>query len=380
MALETDGLGGFASWLRRRDTHSVGITACYCSPRRRRRPDASSWSMVSMRGSRPAAGRFRSLALSGMRRASWVAMVRRISKVLRRPHGRRGCSTSLMGTRSSRRFSSFHDAPLRPASRGNCPGRRRSEAHRTAVSLGPRLPRAPSEQPFPHSVLRRAVRAGCVTWQPYGDVPSVTALSNGHYVHEPHWCTIFYTICRAGAGPGLRRPALALVLFMVQFGQRQRPALIFTTSEYANGLTFAIRGGSSHWRVHAWAANMIARRNSPNRLHASADAYIVQRSSKTGAPGKTVIAGHPWFTDWGRDDHQGRAAGCAMPRGGSDGSDAHILIPWASTVSEGMLPNRFPITVSSLNRLGGCALWFVNAVREYLDARIRVKTARYRGQ
>src|SRR6187549_421352 len=34
----------------------------------------------------------------------------------------------------------------------------------------------------------------------------------------------------------------------------------------------------------------------PSSLHRAADDYIVTRGA-----GKTIIAGYPWFSDWGRD-------------------------------------------------------------------------------
>ena len=105
-----------------------------------------------------------------------------------------------------------------------------------------------------------------------------------------------------------------------------------------------------------------------SRLHASADAYIVQRSSKTGAPGKTIIAGYPWFTDWGRDTFIALRGLCIATGRLDEARD--ILIAWASTVSEGMLPNRFPDhgEQPEFNSVDA-SLWYVNAVHEYLEAR-----------
>src|SRR5262249_18658908 len=71
------------------------------------------------------------------------------------------------------------------------------------------------------------------------------------------------------------------------------------------------------------------------RLDRSADGYLVQRGS-----GRTVVAGYPWFTDWGRDTFIALRGLCVTTGRLVDARD--ILVEWASAVSEGMLPNRFP--------------------------------------
>src|SRR5262249_16708224 len=73
----------------------------------------------------------------------------------------------------------------------------------------------------------------------------------------------------------------------------------------------------------------------PTRLHVSADAYVVKRG-----PGKTILAGYPWFTDWGRDTFIALRGLCLATGRLDDARD--ILLDWAGTVSEGMLPNLFP--------------------------------------
>ena len=56
--------------------------------------------------------------------------------------------------------------------------------------------------------------------------------------------------------------------------------------------------------------------------------------------GKTIIAGYPWFTDWGRDTFIALRGFMTLPGGQDLARD--ILLAWAPTVSQGMVPNRFP--------------------------------------
>ena len=82
---------------------------------------------------------------------------------------------------------------------------------------------------------------------------------------------------------------------------------------------------------------------------------------------KTIIAGYPWFTDWGRDTFIALRGLCLATGRLDDARD--ILLAWSATVSEGMLPNRFPDRggTPEFNAVDA-SLWFVIAVHEYLQA------------
>ena len=56
--------------------------------------------------------------------------------------------------------------------------------------------------------------------------------------------------------------------------------------------------------------------------------------------GRTIVAGYPWFTDWGRDTFIALRGFMTLPGGLELARD--ILLAWAPAVSEGMVPNRFP--------------------------------------
>ena len=89
-------------------------------------------------------------------------------------------------------------------------------------------------------------------------------------------------------------------------------------------------------------------------------------SSQRGA-GRTIIAGYPWFTDWGRDTFIALRGLCLATGRLRDARD--ILVEWAGAVSEGMLPNRFPDAgdTPEFNAVDA-SLWYVVAVDELLGA------------
>jgi predicted glycogen debranching enzyme len=95
-------------------------------------------------------------------------------------------------------------------------------------------------------------------------------------------------------------------------------------------------------------------------LARAADAYLVQRGV-----GKTIVAGYPWFTDWGRDTFIALRGLCLTAGRWREAGD--ILLEWASTVSEGMLPNRFPdgSDPPEYNAVDA-SLWYIIASSELL--------------
>jgi predicted glycogen debranching enzyme len=100
------------------------------------------------------------------------------------------------------------------------------------------------------------------------------------------------------------------------------------------------------------------------QLAQAADQFIVARHRDGQSAGKTVIAGYPWFGDWGRD------AMIALPgltlAMGRYVIAAAILRTFAAHVSDGMLPNRFPDgdETPEYNTVDA-TLWFFHAVDQY---------------
>ncbi|MBI5958621.1 MAG: glycogen debranching enzyme family protein [Chloroflexi bacterium] len=75
------------------------------------------------------------------------------------------------------------------------------------------------------------------------------------------------------------------------------------------------------------------------QLALAADQFIVSRDIG-GQSGKTILAGYPWFSDWGRDTMIA-LPGLTVALGRVEDSAA-ILRTYARYADQGMLPNRFP--------------------------------------
>jgi predicted glycogen debranching enzyme len=78
-----------------------------------------------------------------------------------------------------------------------------------------------------------------------------------------------------------------------------------------------------------------------------------------------LIAGYPWFTDWGRDTFIALRGLCLATEQLEIARE--ILAEWAGSVSQGMLPNRFADhgEAPEFNSVDA-SLWFVIAAHEYL--------------
>lgn len=99
------------------------------------------------------------------------------------------------------------------------------------------------------------------------------------------------------------------------------------------------------------------------QLVLSADAYVVRRDSTDG---KSIIAGYPFFEDWGRDTMIS-LAGATMVTGRFEECKS-ILRTFAKYVKNGLLPNLFP-EGGEIPRYNSAdaPLLFVNAVYEYME-------------
>ena len=96
-------------------------------------------------------------------------------------------------------------------------------------------------------------------------------------------------------------------------------------------------------------------------LTAAADQFIVARGSA-----RSIIAGYPWFADWGRDTMIA-LPGLTLATGRYDVARS-ILLEFACYVDRGMLPNRFPDAGETPEyNTADATLWFFEAIRQYIE-------------
>lgn len=97
-----------------------------------------------------------------------------------------------------------------------------------------------------------------------------------------------------------------------------------------------------------------------DQLRSAAERFIVETPTRT-----TIIAGFPWFADWGRDTmialpgillHTGHAA-----------EARRLLLDYADAMRDGLIPNRFTEDGGADYHTVDASLWFVYAVHKTLS-------------
>jgi predicted glycogen debranching enzyme len=101
------------------------------------------------------------------------------------------------------------------------------------------------------------------------------------------------------------------------------------------------------------------------RLTRAAADFVVRRTNADKTPGQTVIAGYPWFADWGRDTMISLPGLFLTTRRFPEA--AKVLTVFAQYVSEGMIPNRFDDYSNEPHyNTVDASLWFIHAAYAYL--------------
>jgi predicted glycogen debranching enzyme len=202
-----------------------------------------------------------------------------------------------------------------------------------------------------------------VCWQPYPSLPPILAAHDGAYAHRPVWYRAFqldeerargFDHLEDAGSPGTLSWDLARADAICIFAAGGHPGSELLGTEPPAAVAARLR-----------RAELLRRRRLGSALDRAADTYLVGRGD-----GHTIIAGYPWFTDWGRDTFIALRGLCLAT--GRLRVARSILGQWAGTVSRGMLPNRFPDDGGEpeFNSVDA-SLWFVVVVGELLAAAAR---------
>ncbi|HZR80256.1 MAG TPA: amylo-alpha-1,6-glucosidase [Candidatus Binatia bacterium] len=207
------------------------------------------------------------------------------------------------------------------------------------------------------------VAPGRVAWRPYDGVPAVAALHGGSFEPAPDWYRSFlYARERERAlddHEDLASPGV--FLFDLSAGEA---FLVLTVADVAAGdapwLDSLARAPLAEAVARVRAAERARRAGDGGCLERAASAYLVR-----GARGRTIVAGYPWFTDWGRDTFIALRGLCLATGRVAEAID--IVLAWAGAVSQGMLPNRFPDRGEDPEyNAVDASLWYVVAVHEVI--------------
>ncbi len=211
--------------------------------------------------------------------------------------------------------------------------------------------------------------SGPVSWHPYDGVPAPVAFCSGLYHHAPEWYRHVQFPVEQERGLGGEEDWWSPGEFAMDLAAGQSVFLVFTTE--------AMGAESTSAPIDAAAVDTLAEDERRRRqkladgapgndrlvrsLWQTAEAYLSDRGTQ-----KTVIAGYPWFADWGRDTFIS-LSGLCLATGRHDVA-RQVITAFSAHVSQGMIPNRFPDAgeTPEYNTIDA-SLWFVHAVGRYFD-------------
>ena len=200
-----------------------------------------------------------------------------------------------------------------------------------------------------------------------GAHPYRVLTDRGDFCCEPDWYWNFHHRCEAERGLDTQEDLFRPGTFRLRLEPGEQATFVATAESDFEAPSIALERGQRRRRTLLRALPTTAPQW-VQRLTFAADQFIVRRATADGEPrGTSVIAGYPWFADWGRDTMIA-LPGLALATG-RNADAAAILRTFASHVSEGMLPNRFPDggEAAEYNTVDA-TLWLFHAVSAYLNA------------
>ena len=209
--------------------------------------------------------------------------------------------------------------------------------------------------------LNRAfeVEAGRVTVMPYPDCPKLyLAHGTGEVRTVGEWYRTFEYAREQERGLDFQEDLFNPLVIVFDMVRSQRACVIASTEARVAEQAESLRAAEID-RRNGVAASAPSEDDFVRALVRAADQFIVRRGEE-----RTVIAGYHWFGDWGRDTMIA-LPGLALATGRPEDA-RHILLAFAGSVDQGMLPNRFPDTggAPEYNTVDA-TLWFFEAIRAW---------------
>ena len=201
-----------------------------------------------------------------------------------------------------------------------------------------------------------------VSLQPYSGLPRLYfAHDAAHLQEQGYWYRNFFYRVEQERGLDYQEDLFNPFVLTWKLSDNQNATVIASTEQKDIRQASTARKAELQRRQELVASSPI---DDPlvRALTAAADQFLVRRGEEW-----TVIAGYPWFTDWGRDTMIS-LPGLTLFTGRSDIAKS-ILRNFACQTDMGMLPNRFVDSgeKAEFNTVDA-TLWFFEAARAYAAA------------
>jgi len=216
-----------------------------------------------------------------------------------------------------------------------------------------------------------------------GARPFWIAASRGSFAIEDIWYRDYFLACEAERGLDALDDNLLATALAIQLGG----AVASVTIAVSDTQLPAIDGESAYRRtvtrteklISMWAETPLGSAGDApawiEQCVLAADQFIVRRPIAGDPYAASLIAGYPWFSDWGRDAMIA-LPGLTMVTGRYDIA-RKIILTFARFVDRGMIPNFFPDAAEQPEyNTVDAALWYVEAVARYIDDTHDLETLR----
>ena len=197
---------------------------------------------------------------------------------------------------------------------------------------------------------------GQLSLQPYSGLPRLHIAHNAAAVQpEANWYYHFQYARERERGLDFEEDLHCPLALHFDLAKTAFPALIASLTKHQISEVPLLQLGEIERRRKIESATP-----SEPQLAAAADQFIVARDDH-----KTVIAGYPWFTDWGRDTMIS-LPGLTLVTGRFEDARS-MLLEFVRHLDRGMLPNRFPdLGDTPEYNTVDATLWMFHAVSELL--------------
>ena len=201
---------------------------------------------------------------------------------------------------------------------------------------------------------------GAIRLHPYADLPPLyIAYSGGEYDPSSYWYYGFEYSVEAYRGLDNREDLFSpgCLRFSLEPGESASLILSLSPTKVED---FEAMRQSEIDRRRRTAASVSPGDSTVEALSQAADTFVVQRRDGLS----TVIAGYPWFSDWGRDTMIS-LPGLTLVTGRFSDARA-ILEAFGRACDQGMIPNRYPDHgwEADYNSVDA-TLWYIYAVDRY---------------
>jgi predicted glycogen debranching enzyme len=205
----------------------------------------------------------------------------------------------------------------------------------------------------------------------YGAIPFYIRVNQGTVTPENHWYHNFDLAVEHRRGTGDSEDHLHGATAKLSLSEGESATVVVSTNPdpcLDGTAALGDRRTYDQFLLSAWEHTRApSSQPTPDwiqQLLLAADQFIVDRPFVQDTNGKTIIAGYPWFNDWGRDTMVS-LPGLTITTGRPQIARP-ILQTFARYLNRGMLPNVFPDRGNTPDyNTTDAVLWYFEAIRAY---------------